>query len=155
LFRYSLLRARCNGTEQTVVLPIRSSGEKNRVGAKISATGSIAANTNAPQPVDDDCLPVGVARLVDKLAGSRIVGVDGTVTEVSNQQLICQCPETRGRYGHAPGRIELAVLNESVKRPTIEIEGVDYSVADSCDVVVFLSILHGIGHNKLCRGRQA
>ena len=97
------------------MLAIRAGGEKNRVGAKISAAGSVAANTKAPQPVDDDCLPLGVAHLVDKLASSRIVGVDVTVTEVSNQQLIAECPEIRGREGHSPGRIELAMLNEPVK----------------------------------------
>ena len=34
-----------------------------------------------------------------------------TVTEVANQQLIGSYPETRGREGHAPRRVELAVLN--------------------------------------------
>jgi hypothetical protein len=75
----------CNGTKQTVALPIWPGGEKNRIGAKISAARSVAANTKAPEPIDDDCLPVGGAHLGDKLAGSRIVGVDVTVTEVSSQ----------------------------------------------------------------------
>src|SRR6266853_5041080 len=93
------LWARCNGTEQTILLPIRAGGEKNRVGAKISATRGVASNTKAPQPVDDDCLSVGVTYLVDKLAGGQIVGVDMTVAEISNQQLIGECPETGGRQG--------------------------------------------------------
>src|SRR5580704_3406827 len=77
-------RARCNGAEQTVLLAIRAGGEKHFVGTKITAGSVAAANTKAPQPVDDDCLPVGVSHLVDKLAGSRIVGVDLAVTEVAN-----------------------------------------------------------------------
>ena len=109
------LRARCNGTKQTVFLAIRAGGEKNFVRTKIRTPCSVAANTKAPQPVDDDCLPMGVAHLADKLAGSRIVGVDVTVTEVSNQQLIDQCPEARGREGHAPRKIKLAMLNEPVE----------------------------------------
>src|SRR5260370_17876462 len=79
------LWAWCNGTEQTILLPIRAGGEKNRVGAKISATRGVASDTKAPQPVDDDCLPVGIARFVDKLPGRRIVGVDMTVAEISDQ----------------------------------------------------------------------
>jgi hypothetical protein len=91
-----------------------------------------------------------VAHRVDKLAGGWIVGVDVSVTEVSNQQLIGEWTETRGRESHAPRRIELAVLNEPAKRLTTKIEGVDHSMTHSCNVVVFLRILHGIGHNKLC-----
>jgi|SRR6516162_3517358 len=91
------LGARRNGTQQTVLLAIRAGGEKDRVGAKIRATVGVAANTKAPQPVDDDRLPQGVANLVDEFSGSRIVSVDVTVTEVSYQQLITECPEIRGR----------------------------------------------------------
>jgi len=78
-----------------------------------------------------------------------------TVAEISNQQLIGECPETGGRQGHPPRRIELAVLNEAMKRLTTKIEGVDDSVTHSCDIVVFFRILHGISHNEPCSRRQA
>src|SRR6266849_121876 len=79
------LWARCNGTEQTIMLAIRAGGEKNRVGAKISAAADVTADTKAPQSIDDDCLPVRIAHFVDKLPGRRIVGVDMTVAEISDQ----------------------------------------------------------------------
>src|SRR5258708_35009347 len=126
---------------------MRAGGEKSRVGTKISATRGVASDTKAPQPVDDDCLSVGVTHLVDKLAGGQIVGVDMTVAEISNQQLIGECPETGGRQGHAPRRIELAVLDEAMKRLTTKIEGVGGSGAHSCRIVVFFRILAGLSHN--------
>jgi hypothetical protein len=77
--------ARCNGTERTVMLAIRAGGEKNLVGAKISAATDVTADTKAPQSIDDDCLPARIAHFVDKLPGRCIVGVDMTVAEISNQ----------------------------------------------------------------------
>src|SRR5262249_49517881 len=44
------LWARCNGTEQTILLPVRAGGEKNPVGAKISTTRGVASDTKAPSP---------------------------------------------------------------------------------------------------------
>src|SRR5262249_58419475 len=77
--------ARCNGTEQTVLLAIGAGGEKDRVGAKISTAADVTADTDAPQSIDDDCLPMRIAHFVDKFPGRRIVGVDMTVTEISDQ----------------------------------------------------------------------
>jgi hypothetical protein len=54
-----------------------------------------------------------------------------------DQQGIGECTEGVRGHGHAPGRIELAVLNEAPKRLTAKIEGVYDPVTLSCHVVVF------------------
>ena len=58
--------ARCDGTEQTVLLAIRASGEIHRIGL---TTIAAVADTKAPQSVDDNRLSMGTAHLVDKLPG--------------------------------------------------------------------------------------
>src|SRR5260370_9097469 len=121
--------ARGNGTEKAIFLPITAGGEKNRVGAKISASRGVASDTNAPQPGDDDCLSVGVTHLVDKLAGGQIVGVDMTVAEISNQQLIGECPETGGPQRYPPRRNVLAAVNQAGERPPTHIAVVAASVS--------------------------
>ena len=77
------LWARCNGTEQTVLLAIRAGGEIHGIGL---TTIAAVADTKAPQSVDDNRLSVGIADFVDELPGRHIVGVDLTVAEISDQQ---------------------------------------------------------------------
>jgi FG-GAP repeat len=55
------------------------------------------------------------------------------------------------RQGHAPGRIELAVLSEALKQVTAEIEGVNDSMTHSGDIIMFCRILHGKRHEQLAR----
>src|SRR5262249_26771536 len=139
------LSVRCEGPEQAVLLVIRAGSEIHRIGL---ATIPAVADAEAPQPVDDDRLSAGIAQLVDELSGRSIVGVDMTVAEISDQQRACEWSEAGRRHGHAPGRIELAVLNQALQRLTRDIEGVDDSVTHSRDVVMLIRILHRECYDK-------
>src|SRR6516164_10544887 len=131
--------------EQTVRLAVRAGGEIKRVGQPSIAA---VANLECPQPVDDDRLPVGVAHLVKKLAAIKIEGVDVAVAEISDPQGASQRTETNRRLRHAPGRVELAVLSESLAKSTIKLEYVHEAMALARYIVVFFRVLHRKGHKK-------
>src|SRR6516164_697858 len=131
--------------EQTVRLAVRAGGEIKRVGQPSIAA---VANLECPQPVDDDRLPVGVAHLVKKLAAIKIEGVDVAVAEISDPQGASQRTETNRRLRHAPGRVELAVLSESLAKSTIKLEYVHEAMALARYGVVLCRVLLGEGHEN-------
>src|SRR5262249_44447021 len=139
------MSVRSQATEQTVLFVVRASGEINRVGQPSIAA---VANSEGPQPVDDDRLPVGVAHLVKKLATLRIEGIDVAVAEISDPQLARQGTEISRRDCHAPGRVELAVLSESLVKSTIKFEHVHDPVALARYIVVLCRVLYRIGHKN-------
>src|SRR5207244_1032260 len=59
-----------------------------------------------------------IARLVSELAEEgtvvRINGIDATVTEIADQQVITEPAKISGSEGQAPGRVEPAVRNEAL-----------------------------------------
>jgi hypothetical protein len=106
------------------------------------------ADTKCPQAIDGNRISLGITHIVDERARIRIVRIDMTVSEISDQQGTGECPEIGRRQCDAPGRIELAVLNEAHKRVTTEIEGVDDSVALTGHIVMLCPILNGKGHDQ-------
>ena len=99
------LWARCNRTEEAVLLTIRAGGEIDRVDVAAIAT---VANTKAPQSIDNNHLTMGIADFVNEHAGVRIVRIDMAFAEISDQQCAGECSEALRRDRNAPRRIELA-----------------------------------------------
>src|SRR5262245_38374184 len=73
--------------------------------------------------------PLGSRTFVNKRAAVGIEGVDLAVAEISDPQRVPQCTETRRHVRHAPGRLEVATLSESLEVSTIEVEHVHDATA--------------------------
>src|SRR5262249_11668125 len=132
--------------QQTVLLVVRAGGE-----IKLAGIPSIAAvaNDETPQPVDDDRLPrFRVAHLLNKRAAGRIEDVDMPLAEISDPQRARQCPETSRCYRHAPGRLEVAALSESLEEIPIEVEHVHDATAFARYVIARVRVPDRIGHKK-------
>src|SRR5262245_9309455 len=128
-----------------MLLLVRAGGE-----VKLAGIPSIAAvaNDETPQPVDDDRFPIGVTHLVNKRAVVRIEDVDMPVAEISDPQLSRQCPEISRCYRHAPGRLEVAALSESLEEITIEVEHIHDATAFARYVVARVRVPDRVGHIK-------
>src|SRR5438552_18937391 len=75
--------------EQAVRLAVRASGEEQFVGLRRLAV----AEPEAQQAVDDDRLVIGLPQLAGARAVVRVVDVDVTVAEVSNEQITAELAE--------------------------------------------------------------
>src|SRR6202140_4231180 len=121
-----LMSVGIQAAEQTVLLAVRAGGEIKRIGRPSIAA---VAEHDGPQPLDEDRLPLGVAHLAKKPAAVRIEGVDMAVAEISDQDGAAQFTEITRRECHAPGRVELAMLSESLAQLTIGLEHVHDAMA--------------------------
>ena len=127
------MSARIQAAEQTIRLIVRAGGEIKRVGQTSIAA---VAESDGPQPIDDERLPLGGAHLVEKLAGLQIECVDMAVAEIPDPQSAAQCTEASRRERHAPWRVKLAVLGESPEHLPREIKHVNDAMAFTRDIVV-------------------
>ncbi len=74
------------------------------------------------------------------------------VAEISDQDGAAQLTEITRRKCHAPGRVELAMLSESLAQLTIGLEHVHDAMAFACYIVVLCIVLHRKGHKKFAAG---
>ncbi len=100
-----MLRRRFDFAVQTVGFIIRARGEEERVGR---LTPDTVAERNSPKTIDLQHASAGVAQLPGKVVWTQVVGVDRSVAEIADQQMIAERPEPRWRQRHAPGCIEFA-----------------------------------------------
>src|SRR6516162_11952773 len=87
--------------EQAVRLAVRASGEEQFAGLRRVPV----AEPQTPQAVDDDRLAIGLPQLAAAGAVVRVVDVDLTVAEVSNEQITAELAEARRREGEHPRRV--------------------------------------------------
>src|SRR5262252_7519845 len=110
--------------EQAVRLAVWASGEKQFVGLRRVPV----AEPQTPQAVDDDRLATGLPQLAEASAAVRVVDVDLTVAEVSNEQITAELAEVRGRKGEPPRRVELAAGHQAAHQSAVVGEHVDEAV---------------------------
>src|SRR5262252_8879004 len=118
--------------EQAVRLAVRASGEEQFVGLRRVPV----AEPQSPQAVDDDRLAIGLPQLAGPSAGVRVVDVDVTVAEVSNEQITAELAEVRRREGEPPRRVELAAAHQATNQSAVVGEHVDVAVSLSGHVVM-------------------
>src|SRR5881227_4256551 len=105
------LSLRRNTPKQSILLIVRTSREIYCVG---SATVAAVANAQSPQAVDHDRLSIGITQLVEKFA-CRAVNIDVAIPKIANQDISGKPTEAGRRHCHAPWRVELAMLRESLQ----------------------------------------
>src|SRR5262249_40078475 len=115
------------------------------------------AELQSPDSGDDDGVAAGVAHLAEEVTRIEVEGVDRAVTEVAHEQGIVEVAEAlKGRPGHAPGRVELALTGEPGQQVPSSVENVDEPVSRPRDVVFLVGVLHGVGDVEMAvDGRDA
>src|SRR5207302_1858845 len=126
------------------------SREIHRVG---SATVAAVANAQSPQALDHDRLSIGITQLVEEFA-CRTVNIDVAIPKIANQDIARESTEAGRRPCHAPWRVQLAVLRESLQSRAVEIKGVHNAVTLAGHVVFACIILYRIRHKQLAAGRN-
>jgi hypothetical protein len=101
-----------------------------------------------PRVVDRDRLAVGVPELIDKCP-VVIENVDFAVAEISDQDLSAVLAKGERRPRHAPGRVEGSAAGEAPQQIAIGVENIDKAVARTRDVIVFWSVLLGVGDEQI------
>src|SRR5262249_44045506 len=110
--------------EQAVRLAVGARGEEQFVGLRRVPL----AGPQTPPAVDDDGLAIGLPQLAAAGAVIRVVDVDVTVAEVSNEQITAELAEVRRREGEPPRRVELAAGHQAVNQSAVVSEYVDEAV---------------------------
>src|SRR5215467_7368408 len=95
--------------EQAVRFAVGAGGEEQFVGLRRVPV----AEPQTPQAVDDDRLAIGLPQLTAASAVVRVVDVDVTVAEVSNEQITAELAVVRRREGEPPWRVELAAGHQA------------------------------------------
>src|SRR5204863_7635003 len=127
------------------LLIVRTSREIHCVG---SAAVAAVANAQSPQAVDHDRLSIGITQLVEKFA-CRTVNIDVAIPKIANQDIAGKPTEAGRRHCHAPWRVELAMLRESLQSSAVEIKGVLNAMTLAGRVVCAGLILYGLRHKQL------
>src|SRR5258707_11725789 len=91
-------------SEQAVGFTIGPGGEDQFAGLG----GVPVAESQAPEPIDDDRLAVRPPQLAQVRARHGVVDVDVAVTEVPHEQVSAELAESGWRRGQAPRRVERA-----------------------------------------------
>ena len=130
--------------KQAISLFVRTGCEVERVGTRFRA----AAEGQRPQPVDDQRLIMRVIELIQEMT-LGVVNIDFAVAEVADEDVAAEAAKGEGRPHDSPGRIQLAAGGEAPEQMTIRVEDVDKAVARAGDVVMFLRVLLGIGHEQV------
>src|SRR5215469_15760947 len=131
--------------EQAVRLVVRAGGEEQLAGLRRVPV----AEPQTPQAVDDDRLAIGLPQLAAASAVVRVVDVDLTVAEVSNEQITAELAEVRRREGEPPRRVELAAGHQAANQSAVVGEHVDEAVPLSGHVIMQRRVLLGVGHVQL------
>ena len=137
---------RTEAAEDPILFVVWSGCEVDGVGV---AAISAVAHLQRPKPIDDKCLTVKIANLIDESARLWIVGIDLTVAEVADPQRPAELSESGRRHRHTPRRIKLAMLCESLQEVTLEIEDIDDAMTHTGYVVVLCRVLYGVSDKEL------
>src|SRR6185436_2838607 len=100
--------------EQAVIFERSSAGNAGREVENAQAASLTAiAEYQPPKPFDGQW-PAGWLEHRPEIGpGSKVEGIDMSVAEITDQQLIAELAEIRRRHGQAPGRIERSLRGES------------------------------------------
>src|SRR5215831_14904872 len=133
---------RREAAEQAILFVVRTRGEIKRTG---NTAVSAISDAQRPESWDDDRLTVWTPQLFHErpLWCER---VDVPVSKVSDEDVARNRAERRGSDCKTPRRIELAVLGKSNPGLSRQIERVHDPMPLAGHIVMFVGILHSIGH---------
>src|SRR5438105_1533932 len=117
---------------------IDTSSEEEFVGCTRSCS---ITELQGPQAINRDGIACPATELAEEGTVVRIDGIDATVTEIADQQVITESAKISGGESQAPGRVEPAVRNEASDQITVGVEDVDKPMSRTRYVVVMLRIL--------------
>src|SRR5262245_20560005 len=126
--------------------------EEESIRRTIGVVGRAMAEGKRPQTVDRDRWSVGgvqgAAGLELALAGELcwVEGVDATVAEIADEQMIAEAPEVGGRERQPPWRVELTLRRDAADQVAEGVEGVHEAVTLARHIVMFVGILQRVGH---------
>ncbi len=136
------LRYRRNGAEQAVRLAIGTGSEIERIGIGVSA----AAQSQRPQPIDDQCLIVHVPDSAAEIPAGRVIGIDRPIAKVTDEDVAAEITKSERGPRHTPWRIQLSTSGEAFQQMAISVEHIDEAIALARYVVMFGYVLLGIGN---------
>jgi hypothetical protein len=118
----TVARGGVDSAAQTVLLPVRPGREEKAVGRLSRRTVS---ETQAPQAVDFQYLVIYCTQLSEASARGWIERINGTVTEVSDEQPLAESPEVRGRKRESPRCVQTPTRAYPADQIAIAVEHVD------------------------------
>src|SRR6201987_3611322 len=125
-------------------------GESGREVQRIRiARAATAAEHHVPERGIGDDRASGVLHLIEEGARRRIIGIDGAVAKVSNQQFAAKGAETGRRNHGSPWSIEIALRNEALYEIAVQIEQIHVACAGLMYRLVLRLILHRVGPEHL------
>jgi hypothetical protein len=123
------------------VVVVDTGGEK-QVGR--GPTVVAVAECDRPQIGQFDRGAVGVGKLPQEGAASRVVGGDAAVAVVADEQGPAEGAEPRGGQRHPPRRVERATGGEAMHQAAVEGVHVDHAVARAGEVILAGVISSGV-----------
>jgi hypothetical protein len=78
--------------------------------------------------------------------GGQIIGIDGAIPEVGDEQVIAEFAEVRWGKGQPSGRGQVSCRCEALHQVSVGIEHIDNAQAFAGDIILFILVLLGIGH---------
>src|SRR5262249_52152772 len=116
-------------------------GEEEGIRRAIGIVRRAVAEGQRPKAIDRERWSVGgvqgAAGLELALTGEvcRVEGVDATVAEIADEQVIAEAPEISGRECQSPRRVELTLRRDAAEQVAGGVEGVHEAVTLACHVV--------------------
>src|SRR5215470_8813288 len=127
-------------------------GEEESIRRAIGVVGRSLAEGQRPEAIDRERWSVGGVQGAAglKLAltgeGCRVEGVDASVAEIADEEVIAEAPEIGGRECQSPRRVELTLRRDATEQLAGGVEGVHEAVTLARHVVMFVGILQRVGH---------
>ena len=136
-----------NAPEQTVIFHLAvagdARGEVQRVG--VATVGGTSAHRQAPQAGNRQRVAGRILQRAQPIAGERVVGVDGAVAEVADEQGAGVVAEEGRGHRHAPRRVQRATRYQAAAEIAVKIEHIDIAVASASHIVALSVVLFGVG----------
>ncbi len=83
----------------------------------------------SPQAVNKNGSARLVFQLTQEIPGAGIEGIDETIAEITNQQVVAELAEIAGSESQTPGRVECALRSEATEEMPIGVEDIDEPIA--------------------------
>src|SRR5882724_4438193 len=83
----------------------------------------------------------------------RLVRIDRSIAEVTDENGVAEPAKTGRRKGHTPRRIEVAPRCQAAQQGSVRIEYIDIPQTMPSDFVMLVFILLGIGHVDVATDR--
>src|SRR5580658_2368664 len=99
-------------------LTVRPGSKVNRIG--VSAASAIAEQ-QSPKSGYRDGVPVLVRHCPQRGAGSRIESVNGSVAEITHQQVIGEGAESSRRQRDAPGSVQRTARGDMLHQAAVQV----------------------------------